>query len=334
MSPVGALYAPNQHYRVVNVTIMDVHAIAVMSRGASYSLPRMEVFDADHGRTLSYDRHGAGPLVICVPGGPGFDPAAYFAATDIPGHELLIFAPRGTGESSWPDAADAYRISDYVEDVESLRVHLGLERLTLYGNSHGGCVTLAYATAKPQHVERFVITNSPSRIDERYAEDADEVQQRFIATFIDGQERLLSAEESYPLIAESDDEAEKARLLRRFMARYTAKQEPAESAYLDRLCSAPMNYASVDVMYAEFEAGLDLLLDADRALAPALVIGSEFDAVVPAVEMRRIADALPNATYLEIAGVGHFPEVEAPARFSAAVAAFLKGWAVQGAVSL
>ena len=285
----------------------------------------MEVFDAGNGRTLSYERRGTGPLVVCIPGGPGMDPAAYFAAIEIPGHELLIFAPRGTGKSSWPDPADAYRMADYVEDVESLRVDLGLERLTLYGNSHGGCATLAYATTHPQHVERFVITNAPSSIDEVYADDADEVQQRFIAAFADGQERLLAAEESYPLIAQSDDEAERARLLRRFMARYTAKQGPTESAYLDRLCSAPMNYVSVDVMYAEFEAGLDLLVDAERAVAPALVIGCEFDAVVPAVQMRRIADALPNGRYLEITGVGHFPELESPAQFSAALSDFLAG---------
>jgi proline iminopeptidase len=253
------------------------------------------------------------------------DPTAYFAAIEIPGHELLIFAPRGTGESSRPDRADGYQIADYVEDVESLRLHLGLERLTLYGNSHGGCVTLAYAIEYPQHVERFVIINSPSRIDELYTNQADEVQQRFIARFEDGEERLLAAEESYPLISETDDGAEKARLLRRFMARYTAKPGPAESAYLDRLCSAPMNYASVDVMAAEFDAGLDLLVHVDRAVAPALVIGTEFDVVVPAAEMRRIAQALPNAAYLEIAGVGHFPEVESPASFSSALVEFLAG---------
>jgi proline iminopeptidase len=253
------------------------------------------------------------------------DPAAYFAAIEIPGHELLIFAPRGTGDSSWPAPADAYRMADYVDDVESLRVHLGIERLTIYGNSHGGCVTLAYATAHPQHVERFVITNSPSSIDDAYAQDADDAQQRFIATFEDGEERLLAAEQSYPLIAQTDDDAEKARLLRRFMARYTAKQGPAEAAYLDGLCSAPMNYQSVDVMYAEFEAGLDLLVGVDRAVSPALVIGSEFDVVVPAVEMHRIADALPHASYIELAGVGHFPEVEAPRVFSSAVVKFLAG---------
>jgi proline iminopeptidase len=253
------------------------------------------------------------------------DPTAYFSAIDIPGHELLIFAPRGTGDSSLPDEARAYRIADYVDDVETLRVHLGLEQLTLYGNSHGGCVTLAYATAYPQRVGRFVITNSPSSIDDGYADAADEVQQRFIARFADGEQRLLTAEEAYPLIAKTDDEAEKARLLRLFMARYTANQGPVELSYLDRLCAAPMNYDSVDVMYEEFEAGLDLLDGVQQAVATALVIGTEYDVVVPCVEMRRIADSLPNASFRELAGVGHFPEVECPEAFTSTVLEFLAG---------
>jgi len=257
------------------------------------------VFDAGSGRTLSYTRRGSGPLIVCVPG--------------------------GTGDSSWPDKAGGYRIADYVDDVETLRIHLGLEQLTLYGNSHGGCVALAYATAYPQQVARFVITNSPSSIDDGYADAADEVQQRFIARFADGEERLLAAEESYPLIAQIPDNAEKASLLRRFMARYTANQGPVESAYLDRLCAAPMNYDSVDVMYEEFEAGLDLLDGVEQAVAPALVIGTEFDVVVPCVEMRRIADSLPNASFRELAGVGHFPEVESPQAFTSAMLEFLAG---------
>ncbi len=59
---------------------------------------------------LSYVRRGAGSLVVCVPGGPGMDPEAYFAAMDLPGFELLIFAPRGTGASSRPPSLDEYRM--------------------------------------------------------------------------------------------------------------------------------------------------------------------------------------------------------------------------------
>jgi pimeloyl-ACP methyl ester carboxylesterase len=39
--------------------------------------------------------------------------------------------------------------------------------------------------------------------------------------------------------------------------------------------------------------------------------------------MRLIADALPNARYLEFPGIGHFPEVEANQSFSAALREFL-----------
>jgi pimeloyl-ACP methyl ester carboxylesterase len=46
--------------------------------------------------------------------------------------------------------------------------------------------------------------------------------------------------------------------------------------------------------------------------------------------MHLIAEALPNGHFLELAGVGHFPEVEAPAEFRAAVTAFFAGRPVAG----
>jgi pimeloyl-ACP methyl ester carboxylesterase len=51
---------------------------------------------------------------------------------------------------------------------------------------------------------------------------------------------------------------------------------------------------------------------------------------VPAAAMHLIATALPNGHFLELAGIGHFPEVEAPAEFRAAVTAFLAGRPVAG----
>ena len=51
-------------------------------------------FAPEDGRRLSYQRRGSGPLVVCIPGGPGMDPEAYFAELELPGHQLLVFAPR------------------------------------------------------------------------------------------------------------------------------------------------------------------------------------------------------------------------------------------------
>src|ERR1700760_2900943 len=96
------------------------------------------------------------------------DPDAYFATMELRGYELLAFAPRGTGASSVPNTTDGYKMAGYVEDLESLRSHLGLDTLTLYGHSHGGCVALAYASRSPERVERLVITNAPPRMDAAY----------------------------------------------------------------------------------------------------------------------------------------------------------------------
>jgi pimeloyl-ACP methyl ester carboxylesterase len=287
-------------------------------------------FDAGNDRTLSYSRRGDGPLVACIPGGPGMDPEAYFAAMELPGFELIVFAPRGTGESTRPPSREGYRIAGYVEDVESLREHLGAEQLTLYGNSHGGCVALAYAAAHPERVARFVVTNSPARIDEAYKEAGALTRERFSEAFDDGAERLAAADAADAAIEAAIDghggelsEAELRREFRTLMARYVTRQGPAETAYLDRLCAAPMNWDAVQVMYAEFLDGLDLLANADAVSAPALVIAGEYDVTVPPAAMRLIADSLPDADYVELPGVGHFVEVEAGEQFSAVVREFL-----------
>ena len=236
---------------------------------------------------------------------------------------MLIFAPRGTGASTSPPTTDGYKIAGYVEDLESLRVHLGVDALTLYGNSHGGCVSLAYACTAPERVARFVVTNAPARMDDAYKAAAAEVQRRFADTFSDGAERLAASEKANAALQTEIGDDEKRRQFRTLMARYVARQGPAETAYLDRLGAAPMNWDAVWVMYAEMLDGLDLLEDAGKVTAPALVIAGECDVVVPPAVMRLIARSLPIARYVEFPGIGHFPEVEAGESFGAALREFL-----------
>ena len=251
------------------------------------------------------------------------DPEAYFAAMDLPGFELLVLAPRGTGASTPPPSPEGYRMAGYVDDLEALRVHLGAETLAVYGNSHGGCVSLAYTCAFPHRVSRLVVTNAPPRIDDAFTAAVAEVQERFVTAFGDGAERLEAAQAADTALEADLPEDEQRRQFRALMSRYVARQGPVEMAYLDRLCAAPMNWDAVAVMYGEMLDGLDLLQGADRVTAPALVIAGEFDVTVPSASMRLIADAMPAARFVEFPGVGHFVEVEAGAAFSATVSEFL-----------
>lgn len=72
-------------------------------------------------------------------------------------------------------------------------------------------------------------------------------------------------------------------------------------------------------------------LDATRITAPALVIAGEHDALKPAGVVRQLAVSMPNATYLQLTGAGHYMNVEASEAFTAAVVDFIEKGSVGAA---
>ena len=57
---------------------------------------------------------------------------------------------------------------------------------------------------------------------------------------------------------------------------------------------------------------------------PVLALWGEEDALVPAAVGRQLADALPNATFHQLAGCGHLPTLEKPRESAALFSAFLR----------
>jgi pimeloyl-ACP methyl ester carboxylesterase len=116
------------------------------------------------GRKLTYRQLGNGPVLMCHPGGPGFS-SLYFG--DLAGlwekYTLIMLNPRGTGGSDRPGDKRAYQIDDYVDDVEAVREHLGLERFVFLGHSHGGMVGQAYAAKHPGRVRKLVLASTLAR---------------------------------------------------------------------------------------------------------------------------------------------------------------------------
>jgi tRNA threonylcarbamoyl adenosine modification protein (Sua5/YciO/YrdC/YwlC family) len=115
-------------------------------------------FTTRDGRTLSYERRGSGPLLVCHPGGPGGSAAEF---RDLAGlddtFELVLLSPRG---STGSDPADDYALGSYVSDLEALREHLGVEQLDLLGFSHGGIVAMAYAATHAARIRRSVLAST------------------------------------------------------------------------------------------------------------------------------------------------------------------------------
>lgn len=102
--------------------------------------------------------HPKGKPVVFLHGGPGaatnpsmrrfFDPRRY---------RIVLFDQRGCGLSRPHAELRENSTWDLVGDIETLRVHLGLERWMVFGGSWGSTLALAYAQRHPDRVTELVL---------------------------------------------------------------------------------------------------------------------------------------------------------------------------------
>lgn len=102
--------------------------------------------------------HPDGKPVVFLHGGPGggtdtrmrrfFDPARY---------RIVLFDQRGCGKSRPYASLVDNTTWHLVDDLETLRKHLGIERWQVFGGSWGSTLGLAYAQAHPQRVTELVL---------------------------------------------------------------------------------------------------------------------------------------------------------------------------------
>jgi pimeloyl-ACP methyl ester carboxylesterase len=208
------------------------------------------------GRTLAYRRVGSGCTLVCHPGGPGFSARYLGNLGGLDGDcELLLLDPRGTGASDPPADARAYAIEDYVSDLEELRAHLGLERMLLFGHSHGGIVGIAYAARHPERVERLVLASSAAR----FGPEQTKAMEAAIATrtdepwYADAHEALESE-----LRGDFADDEELMKLCLRMMPFYFARYGDSARAYVESLDGERLSVTATQLWETEIFEQFDL----------------------------------------------------------------------------
>jgi proline iminopeptidase len=106
---------------------------------------------------------GSGPVkVLLLHGGPGFT-HQYLEVMEsfLPeaGIEMYYYDQLGCGNSDKPDDVSLWEIPRFVEEVEEVRLGLGLENFVLYGQSWGGMLSIEYSLKYQQHLRGLVISN-------------------------------------------------------------------------------------------------------------------------------------------------------------------------------
>jgi proline iminopeptidase len=113
-------------------------------------------------------RIGSGPIkVLLLHGGPGFS-HDYLEAMEsfLPqaGIEMIYYDQLGCGNSDHPDDPKLWTLPRYLEELEEVRIGLGLDHFVLYGHSWGGMLAIEYALQHQKHLRGLVISNMTAGI--------------------------------------------------------------------------------------------------------------------------------------------------------------------------
>src|ERR1700723_1039343 len=98
------------------------------------------------------------PVAFVIHGGPGGDHSGFKPGmTPLAAKmQLVYFDHRGQGRSARGDVS-RYTLEENVEDMEALRLHLGLGPIVSIGTSYGGMVAMAHAARYPDAVSHLLL---------------------------------------------------------------------------------------------------------------------------------------------------------------------------------
>jgi proline iminopeptidase len=277
------------------------------------------LFTSYDGTELGYRVLGDGPPLVCLPGGPG-RAAEYLG--DLGGlsasRRLVLLDIRGVGLSADPADPATFRVDRLVNDVEALRVHLGRDRMDLLAHSAGAILATLYAAEYPERLSRLILV-TPGLA----AVDVDGTEEEFSAALERraGEPWYTDARAALEKIMTGNLSMEAFHASRPFFyGRWDeAAAANATAGVAERHQAAREGYfAGVTLDPPSIRAALTKLT------APVLLCAGDMDPMVTPTMVRTAAPLFSDATVVVQPGAAHFPWIDDPAAFAAAVGTFLE----------
>ncbi|TDW97685.1 proline iminopeptidase [Kribbella sp. VKM Ac-2566] len=259
----------------------------------------------------------AGTPIVVVHGGPGGFIYDFERLTGPLLEQLgpvVYYEQRGSGRS---DQDGRYGVPLLVDDLEQLRRHLELPRITLLGISFGGDLAAEYTVAHPDRVDRLILqgtalagplTPSPWGSGFEAVATSDEMRAAIRTAVAESGPRGVWEVVDRPTID-------------RFLF-----QQPAAARRVRELWgeSGLINTGEMAAALAKEPPRSVPLADELAALdVPVLVLIGFWDRNAGVDACRDLATRLPRAQLRVFDESAHFPNVEEPERYVAEIAAFL-----------
>jgi pimeloyl-ACP methyl ester carboxylesterase len=218
---------------------------------------------------------------------------------------LIVFDPRGSGLSDRVPIGMP-TVEDWGDDIARVLDAIGIKRATIMGSDLSVPIAVAFAAARPERVASLVLVGGAARLLDGPdyevglpAKARDHVVDELVAGW--GSAEGVMAQLGVPGRGREADRQALART--------------------QRLSVSPGAVRSV------IELGFDLDVRAllPAVQAPTLVLHRAGDLLIPPEHARYLAEHIPNATYVELAGDDHFPFLGDAEALEGEIEAFVTG---------
>ncbi len=274
------------------------------------------------GTSLYFDVEGSGlvhykgemrdqPVLFALHGGPGSEHCAFKPVLSALADkaQIVYLDHRGSGRSA-RGPRETYTLENNVEDLEAMRLHLGLNKIGLLGVSYGGMVALSYAARYGRHLSHLIaVATTPSH---RFLPRA-----REILAERGTPEQRAAAEPLWSGAFESEDQLrEYFEVLGPLYSRTFDLQKSRERRRI-------LNPDALNEGFGGFLRTYDVTGDLHRITAPTLVIGARHDWICAPEFSAEIARGIPGADLRIFEHSGHSVLSDEPEAFTDVVRGFL-----------
>jgi proline iminopeptidase len=240
------------------------------------------------------------------------------------GVEYYYYDQLGSAYSDQPDEPDLWELPRFVDEVEQVRLALGLDASNFYllGQSWGGILAIEYALAHQDALKGLVISNMMSSIPayNRYAEEVLMPQMDPVA---------LAEIKRLEAAGETSDPAYLELLIEQHYVHHVVRMPSADWPDPVVRTFKHMNEEIYVSMQGPSELGAsgklaewDRSADLHRIETPTLVISAEHDTMDPAY-LRWMAEQMPNGSYWHCPNGSHLAQIDDQATYMQGLLDFL-----------
>jgi pimeloyl-ACP methyl ester carboxylesterase len=267
-----------------------------------------------HGRSVTYFQEGSGPVLLLIHGMAGTC-ENWQAVIEPLARQHTVIAPDLPGHGSSAPGGGDYSLGALAAGLRDLLVALGHERATLVGHSLGGGIAMQFAYQFPEATERLVLVCSGGL--------GPEVNPVLRAAALPGADLFIAATAGPGRVAGSAlgrglaavglrPNADVAEVARGYAS---LADRGRRAAFLATL------RAVVGTEGQRVHAGDRLYLAEGM---PVLIVWGRADRMIPVEHGERAHQAIAGSRLEIFEEAGHMPQLEAPARFVAALEGFLE----------